>query len=140
MYFEYTLLGMSVKHQSDGVPLIQHDHPLTKKADLSLMKRHDFYTSGDMPRIFSFMRICNRYLKVVLVLGFRHGDVDLWIWRSSYEVTSNLLTIRGTSSVRHDLMHYIIEERIRWWDAYCKHFNTQEKGAGIADDCFIYLS
>ena len=135
MYFEYTLLGMQVKHQSDGVPLIQHDHSLTKKADLSIMKRHDFYTSGDMPRIFKLYDDLQAISRGRLGVGFPtwgRGPLDMAIQLRGYEQFID--DTRERPLFVHDLMHYIVEERIRWWDAYCKHFNTQQKGAGIADD------
>jgi hypothetical protein len=31
-------------------------------------------------------------------------------------------------------MKFIVEERMRWWDAYCKHFSISHRQAGISDD------
>jgi len=135
MYFDYTLLGMEVRHQSDGVPLIQSDHPLTKTSDLSLLKRHDFYTTGDMPKIFKLYEDLQAISKGRLNIGFPtwgRGPLDMAIQLRGYEQFID--DTRERPQFVHDLMQYIIEERMRWWDAHCKHFNTQERGAGIGDD------
>ena len=34
----------------------------------------------------------------------------------------------------HDLLGWLVEERIRWWEAYLKWSGTTGKGAGIGDD------
>jgi uroporphyrinogen-III decarboxylase len=139
MYFEYTLLGMYVSHQSDGVPLIQSDHPLTKKPDLSIMKRHDFYTTGEMPHIFQLYEDLRAISKDRLNVGFprwERGPLDMAIQLRGYEQFIDD-TMKRPQFV-HELMQYIIEERIRWWDAYCKHFNTKDRLAGIGDD-WTYL-
>ena len=139
MYFEYTLFGMSVKHQSDGVPLIQNDHPLTKSADLSLLSRHEFYTTGDMPRVFrlwdELQAISKGRLNVIFPTWGR-GPLDLAIQLRGYEQFID--DTRERPQFVHDLMRYIIEERMRWWDSYCTHFNTSHRGAGIADD-WLYV-
>ena len=135
MYFEYTLLGMRVGHQPDGVPLIQSDHPLTKTADLSLMKKHDFHTTGDMPHVFRLYDELQAISKGRFNVDFplwERGPLDLAIQLRGYEQLMN--DTRERPQFVHDLMSYIIEERIRWWDAYCKHFNTSHRSAEIADD------
>jgi hypothetical protein len=139
MYFEYPLLGMEVKHQSDGVPLIRDDHPLRKTPDLSIMKPHDFYTSGEMPRVFKLYDELQAISKGRLGVGFPtwgRGPLDMAIQLRGYEQFID--DTRERPQFVHDLMRYIIEERMRWWDAYCKHFNTQNKGAGIGDD-WLYV-
>jgi len=135
MYFEYTLFGMEVRHQPDGVPQIQRDHPLTKSPDLSLLKRHDFYTTGDMPHVFRLYDELRAISKDRLGVGFPtwgRGPLDLAIQLRGYEQFMN--DTRERPQFVHDLMQYIIEERMRWWDAYCEHFDTENRGAGIGDD------
>jgi len=139
MYFEYTLFGMEVKHQSDGVPLIQNDHPLTKTPNLRLLNRHDFYTTGEMPHIFRLWDGLQAISRGRLSVGFPtwgRGPLDLAIQLRGYE--QFIEDTRERPQFVDDLMRYIIEERMRWWDAYCKHFNIQHRGAGIADD-WLYV-
>ena len=131
----YTLLGMEVKYQSDGVPLIQYDHPLTKSPDLSVLKRHSFHSTGDMPRIFKRYDELQTISRGRLSIGFptwQRGPLDLAIQLRSYERLMED-TIERPQFI-HDLMNYIVEERMRWWDAYYKHFNSSHRGAGITDD------
>lgn len=139
MYFDYTLLGMKVRHQPDGVPLIQSDHPLVKSPNLSLMKRHDFYTTGEMPNVFRLYDELQSISKGQLSVGFPtwgRGPLDMAIQLRGY--VQFIDDTRERPQFVHDLMRYIIEERMRWWDAYCKHFNTPHRGAGIADD-WLYV-
>ncbi|MEW6354785.1 MAG: uroporphyrinogen decarboxylase family protein [Planctomycetota bacterium] len=135
MYFEYTVVGMSVRHQPDGVPIIQDDHPLTKKPDLGLLTLHDFTTSGEMPQVFRLYEDLQRLSKDRLTVTFptwQRGPLDMAIQLRGYEQFI-MDTIERPAFV-HDLMDYLIEERMRWWDAYCKHFGKTDRTAGISDD------
>ncbi|NOZ22906.1 MAG: hypothetical protein GXP25_17655 [Planctomycetes bacterium] len=135
MYFEYTVVGMGVKHQPDGVPIIQGDHPLSKKPDLSLLPIHDFTTSGEMPQVFRLYEELKRLSKDRLTVTFptwRRGPLDMAIQLRGYE--QFVMDTVERSAFVHDLMSYLIEERMRWWDAYCKHFEAPDRTTGIADD------
>jgi len=139
MYFDYTLLGMQVKHQSDGVPLIQRDHPLTKNPDISIMRRHNFYTTGEMPHVFRLYDELNAISKGRLNVGFprwERGPLDMSIQLRGYEQFID--DTRERPQFVHDLMQYIIEERMSWWDAYCEHFKATDRRAGIGDD-WLYI-
>ena len=46
MYFDMTFFGLQIHYTRDGVPNMA-PHPLSEKADLSLLKPFDFKTSGD---------------------------------------------------------------------------------------------
>jgi uroporphyrinogen-III decarboxylase len=135
MYFEYTLVGMTVGHQPDGVPIIQCDHPLARTPDIRLLKPHDFRTSGEMPHLFQLYQELQRLVKGRAPVAFptwQRGPLDLAIQLRGYE--QFVSDIMERPAFVHDLMKYLVQERIRWWDAHCAHFGVTDRTAGISDD------
>jgi hypothetical protein len=135
MYWDYTLVGMRVRHQPDGVPIIQDDHPMRRSPDLKLLRRHDFLTSGEMPRLLRYYdemkRLTGDRVKVVFPTWGR-GPLDMAMQLRGYE--GFIDDIAERPRFVHDLMRGLVEERIRWWDAYQEHFATTDKSCGLADD------
>ena len=134
MYFEYTLVGIDVQHQDDGVPNMAH-HPLQQTPDLRLLKRHDYRTSGVMPAMFRLRDALQALAKGRLSVSlprWDRGPLDLAIQLRGYD------NFVGDTMDRpefvHALMRFLIEERIRWWDAYLADTGATDKAAMIADD------
>lgn len=135
MYFDFTVVGMRVRHQPDGVPIIQEDHPLTRTPDLGLLKRHDFRTSGEMPHVFRLYEEMKALVGDRATVSFptwQRGPLDMAIQLRGYNrfVTDTL----ERPAFVHDLMKFLIEERMRWWDGYCDCFRLKDRPAGISDD------
>jgi hypothetical protein len=135
MYWDLPLIGVSVRHQADGVPIFSEDHPIRKTPDLRLMKPHDFLTGGEMPKL---LRFYNRMLEIargrfnVSFPTWCRGPLDMAIALRGYEQFVED-TVERPQFV-HGLMQYLIDERMRWWDSYLRHFNLTDRGAMIADD------
>jgi hypothetical protein len=135
MYWDYTVMGMSVRHEPGGVPHIQSDHPMTKSPDVSLLKPHDFKTSGIMPHMLRFYDDLKAMIGDRGSVGFptwERGPLDMAMQLRGYVQWITDCTERP--QFVHDLMQRLIEERMRWWDAYCEHFGVESKASGIADD------
>ena len=135
-YPEYTFLGMDVSFTSEGVPLIQSDHPLTRTPDLRLLKPVDFATSGWMPRCFrwydAIRELVGDRLKVSFGMGWGRGCLDLAIQLRGYEAFVGD-TIERPQFV-HDLLKFLVEQRCRWWEGYCRHFGYELTPGAVADD------
>ena len=135
MYWEYSLLGMRVGHQADGVPILPENHPMRRSPDLSLLARHDFLATGEMPRILRYHEEATRLVDGKLKVSFPvwgRGPFDIAVQLRGYEGIID--DMRERPVFVHALMRFITEERIRWWDAYCSHFGLKERTCGIADD------
>jgi len=135
MYWDYPMVGLSVRHQADGVPLIQDDHPLSREADLSLLAPQGFRTGGEMPRLFAL------YDRVVELVDGRlpvhfptwsRGPLDMAVQFRGYE--QFVLDCFERPQFVHDLLKWLVEQRIRWWDGYCEAFGVTDRTCGIADD------
>ncbi len=135
-YPEYTLLGLSVTFDSQGVPIIQTDHPLTRAPDLSLLQPIDFYTSGWMPRVLrwydSLQRISAGRLNVTFNMTWWRGCLDLAVQLRGYDNLVNDMIERP--GFVHDLMKFLVEQRCRWWDGYYRHFALKPGPTDVADD------
>jgi len=109
-YPEYTLLGLSVTFDSQGVPIIQTDHPLTRAPDLSLLQPIDFYTSGWMPRVLrwydSLQRISAGRLNVTFNMTWWRGCLDLAVQLRGYDNLVNDMIERP--GFVHDLMKFLV--------------------------------
>jgi len=134
-YPEYTYLGMEVRFNSNGVPVIQEDHPLTRNADMSLLEPVDFMNSGWMPRLLAWhekiKEIVGDELNVVFPIWWR-GCLDLAIQLRGYEnfindTMDNLVFV-------HDLLKFITEQRRLWYEGYCRYFGCKMPPAWIGDD------
>jgi len=134
-YVEYTYLGMSMYFDSAGVPIIQEDHPISKSKDLSLLKPVDFKNSGWMPRLMKWhddiSSIANGRMNIFFPTWWR-GPLDLAVQLRGYE---NLVmdSIEDPEFV-HDLLKFITQERIRWYQAYTEYFDVPMPTGGIGDD------
>ena len=53
-YPEYTYVGLDVRFDSMGVPILQEDHPLSRDPNLNLLQPVDFKKSGWMPRVLKW--------------------------------------------------------------------------------------
>ena len=134
-YNEYTVCGMDVKFNDDGVPLIETGHPLTRTPDLSLLEPVDFYESGCMPRLLKWYKeledITDNRLAVRMAAWWR-GPLDLAVQLRSYE---NLMSdATENPGFLHGLMHWLTEQRMAWFTAYNKHFGLPNAPMGIGDD------
>ncbi len=135
MYFEYTLVGLDVRHQDDGVPHIQDDHPLSVTPDLKLLKPHDFKTSGFMPRIFRLYEDLKKLGKDRLNVIFpiwQRGPLDMAIQLRGYD--RFIMDTAERPEFVHGLMKYLNQERMRWWEAYRQFSGSREESAQIHDD------
>jgi uroporphyrinogen-III decarboxylase len=135
-YPEYTFLGMNVEFTREGVPLIQTDHPLTRQADLHLLKPVDFYTSGWMPRILRWWdevrAVADERLKPFFNMTWWRGPLDLAMQLRGYE--NFLSDTLDRPQFLHDLMSFLTEQRCRWYEGYYRHFNLPVSAGAIGDD------
>jgi uroporphyrinogen-III decarboxylase len=135
MYFDFTVVGLEVTHEPNGVPHIQEDHPLRREADVSLLARHNFYVTGEMPRVFELYEKLQELTKGRMRVAFprwERGPLDMAVQLRGYEQL--MADARERPVFVHDLMRYLVEERIRWWDAYRAEFTVTDRTAGIGDD------
>lgn len=135
MYAEYTLFDMPVRHEPMGVPHIRSDHPMTRSPDLGLLTRHDFYTSGQMPELIRMWEDMTRLAEDRLDVSFpcwSRGPLDMAIQLRGYDgfVAD---TVERPQFV-HDLMRFLVEERMRWWDERERFVGPNPQAAGISDD------
>jgi len=134
-YAEYTFMGMEVSFNRKGVPLIQEDHPLSKSADLKLLKPVDFKTSGWMPRILKWYddinEISRERLKVIFY-GWYRGPLDLAMQLRGYN--KFIIDAMENPDFIDGLLKFITEQRLRWYDGYCGYFARPMPAAFISDD------
>ncbi len=134
-YFEYTLFGMSVIHQPNGVPIIQNNSEFAKTRNLRLLKPHNFHTSGQMPQLLSLYegvsKICDGRIPVGISSWMR-GGLDIAIELLGYE---NFVqeTVEHPQFI-HDLMRIITDERIKWFEEYHWFLGSKPCPTMIADD------
>ena len=135
-YPEYTLLGLGVAFDAQGVPIIQTDHPLTRDPDLRLLQPIDFHTSGWMPRILRWYdaleTISAGRLNVTFNMTWWRGCLDLAMQLRGYENLVNDMVERP--GFVHGLMKFLVEQRCHWWDAYYCHFGLTPGPVNVADD------
>jgi hypothetical protein len=135
MYWDYPMVGLSVRHQPDGVPLIQEDHPLRRDPDIRLLAPEDFRSGGEMPRLFGLysdmLRLADGRLSVRFPT-WQRGPLDMAVQLRGYE--QFVLDCWERPEFVHDLLRWLVDQRMRWWDAYCEEFSVADRTAGIADD------
>jgi len=134
-YFDLPCVGLDVTHEPNGVPHIRDDHPLRRSPDLALLGRHNFYVTGDMPRVFNLYEGLGELTDGRFTVAFprwERGPLDMAILLRGYEAL--MADALERPRFVHDLLRYLVEERIRWWDAFCAEFGISERAAGIADD------
>ena len=135
-YPEYTFLGMSVEFSRKGVPGIQIDHPMTAEPDLRLLEPVDFRTSGWMPRILGWyddlQAVSAGRMNVTFDMVWWRGCLDLAIQLRGYE--GFIADTVEHPTFLHDLMKFLVEQRIGWWDAYYQHFRLSVTPSSVADD------
>lgn len=135
MYFEYPFFDLHVWHEPCGVPQIREDHPMTKTPDVKLLKPHNFYSTGEMPHLLQLYEDLKALAAGRVNVSFPtwgRGPLDLAIQLRGY--VNFVHDTRERPQFVHDLMRYIVEERIRWWEEYRKFLGTDSKASGIADD------
>ena len=135
MYAEFSLFDMSVRHETVGVPHIRDDHPMTRDPDLSLLERHDFRSTGQMPELIKTWEAMQDLAAGRLEITFpvwSRGPLDIAVQLRGYD---GLIadTVERPQFV-HDLMRFIVEERMRWWDERAKFMGANPAAAGISDD------
>ena len=134
-YPEYTLLDMPVRHERVGIPHIRDDHPLTREPNLRLLRPHDFMTSGQMPRVIRVWEQMSELAGDRFSIGFHEwhrGPLDLAIQLRGYD-SFVADTVERPQFVR-DLMRFLVDERIRWWEARTQFLGTKPEAVGISDD------
>jgi len=135
-YPEYTFVGMEVAFNRRGVPRIQTDHPLSREADLRLLRPVDFAASGWMPRVRRWYddleKISAGRMNVTFNMTWWRGCLDLAIQLRGYE---NFVqdTVERPGFV-HDLLAFLTEQRCRWYEAYYRHYGLKTAPVYIADD------
>lgn len=136
-YPEYTFVGLDVHFNAGGVPVIQTDHPLTRDADLSLLKPVEFTSSGWMPRILRWYEdissLVSGRLDVPFAMTWWRGCLDLAIQLRGYE--QFVADTTENPSFVHGLLDFLVEQRCTWWDGYYRTFGiTPGPVVNIADD------
>ncbi len=135
-YPEYTFIGLKVAYNTDGVPVIENNHPLKSCADIALLKPVDFKTSGWMPRILKWydaiLKISAGRIKVTYNMEWWRGCLDQAIELRGFENFIND-TIERPGFVK-DLLGWLTENRCNWHRQYTEYFGTKIKPASIGDD------
>jgi len=134
-YFDMTVAGLEVEHGADGVPVIQEDHPLRQTPDLGLMPRHNFFVSGEMPRVYTLYEGLSELTEGRLNVVFptwERGPLDMAVQFRGYDRL--MMDVAERPDFVHSLLGFLTEERMRWWDTYCSEFGVTDRAGGIADD------
>ena len=135
MYAEFSLFDMPARHEPVGIPHIRSDHPMTREPDLGLLKRHDFHQTGDMPRLIRMWEGMQKLAGDSLTISFplwNRGPLDIAMQLRGYE--NFVADIVERPQFVHDLMRFINDERIRWWEERARLVGVNPTGAGISDD------
>ena len=135
-YPEFTFVGLEVTFGRDGVPFIQTDHPLTRDPDCKLLHPVDFKTSGWMPRILRWWDDINEIIAGRLGTTFEmiwwRGCLDLAIQLRGYDRL--MLDIKERPGFVHDLLGFLTEQRMLWYEGYYRHLGLQVQPGTVADD------
>lgn len=135
-YPEYTYAGMEVYFDSQGVPILQEDHPLSKSPDLSLLEPVDFYKTGWMPRVLKWyddlLKIADGRVNVPFGMKWWRGGLDLAVQLRGYD--NFIIDTYERPEFIHDLMKFLTDQRCRWHEAYWKHFGLEKQKASTGDD------
>ena len=141
MYYDMTLFGIEIKYQSDGVPLYQ-PHSLMEKADMSLLKPFDFYSTGEMPAVHKryedYKNISRTMYGDKISVHFpssNRGPLDIYVQLRGYE---NFIddTYNNPQFIR-ELLSYITEERFRYNKEAAKMKNETINYSYISDDWLV---
>lgn len=91
MYYDMTLFGIKIDYTKNGVPNMR-PHPLSEKADLSLIEPFDFEHIGEMPLLLdqyeSFKRLSAEKYENKLTFSFPkfiRGPLDIYVQLRGYE-------------------------------------------------------
>lgn len=135
-YPEFTFVGLNVAFTHDGVPIVQTDHPLSKDPDLSLLQPVDFQTSGWMPRVLHWLddlnTVADKRLEVVWEMFWWRGCLDLAIQLRGYQQL--VLDMVDRPEFVHDLLKWLVDQRIHWYSEYYRYFNLPVSPVVFADD------
>lgn len=135
-YPEYTFLGLDVRYDRQGVPLIQEDHPISRDPNLKHLAPVDFLSSGWMPQALPFYErlqtMAAGRIPVEFALTWWRGCLDLAIQLRGYEAF--ITDTMERPQFLHDLLRFLVEQRCRWHEACARHFGVPLSQADIGDD------
>jgi len=133
-YFEYSIFGIEVSYDERGCPIFG-DSPLKGEKTIKNLTPHNFYTTGEMPRILRLYETVKEIVKDrlrVILRPWERGGLDIAIQLLGYE--NFIVNTLENPTFIHELMNYIVEERIRWFEAYYNYLGIEKGPIGIADD------
>jgi hypothetical protein len=139
-YWDITLLGEEITYTKQGVPLFG-PHPISERADLSLIAPYDFYTTGAMPGIHKkyveMKRLAATRYRGEFKVDFPHfdrGPLDILVQLRGFEnVVSDMV---GDPDFVHAFMLLAVQARQRFEHERQEFLKTEppRKKIGIADD------
>jgi len=135
-YPEYSFFGMEASYTATGIPNMKVNSEMKSAQDISPLSTVDFYNTGVMPKAH---RMYNRLVELVEgkaninFLSWWRGPLDLAIQLRGYE--GFIADTSENPEFVHELMNFLTTERIRWHEAYRRHFKiTEISPTGIGDD------
>lgn len=142
MYFDITLFGVKINYTRDGVPNMQ-PHPLSEKADLSLIEPFDFYKRGEMPLLLyqyeAFKRLGKERYGDKLHFSFpyfKRGPLDILISLRGYE--NFVDDVFENPEFVHEALDLIVERRYEFNKAAKKYLGEEfVKSSTRIDDDWI---
>jgi uroporphyrinogen-III decarboxylase len=108
---------------------------MTRDPDLRRLERHEFHRSGQMPQLLRVWEEMKRLAGPCLTVGFpqwSRGPLDIAVQLRGYD--NFIADTRERPQFVHDLMRYIVEERIRWWEERTRFLGAKPDASGISDD------
>jgi uroporphyrinogen-III decarboxylase len=133
-YFEYSLFGIDLRYDDRGCPIFGNS-PLKGEKTVNKLTPHNFYTTGEMPRILRIYETIREIVKDRLRINLRlweRGGLDIAIQLLGYE--NFIVNTLENPNFIHELMNYIVDERIRWFEAYYNYSGVEKGPVGISDD------
>jgi hypothetical protein len=135
-YPEYTYVGMGLRWDARGVPIIQEDHPMRRDPDLRLLDGADVERGGWMPRALRWQEdvraAVDGRLETPFAATWWRGCLDLAIQLRGYEAFLSDTVERPTFA--HGLLDRLAELRCRWWEAHARRTGTAVSPTAVADD------
>ena len=135
-YPEYSFFGMEASYTASGIPHMQTNSEMLSAQDISPLSPVDFHETGLMPKAH---RMYGRLLELaggqigISFLNWWRGPLDLAVQLRGYD--GFIADTAENPAFVHELMGFLTAERIRWHEAYRKHFQIPEiYPTGIGDD------
>lgn len=133
--FEPSLFGVSVHYSHDGNPAVVPEPVIKSKSDLVGRPIPDFYQSGLMP-------VAHRMWEEISELVGERLNVRFVEWlRSPFGVAIDirgfqnlLLDMLGDPGFFHDILDYVVESQIAWYDDWSKLLGKQPEGISLFND------